>query len=625
MKALIFNSGTGSRLGELTAHNPKCMVRLTNGETIFHRQLRVLHACGIREFVVTTGPFPEQLEEVAREFEAKGCSFAFVRNDRYDQTNYIWSMWLARDLIAGNEILMLHGDLVFDAAYVAKLLALPAGSWGSVNPALPLPEKDFKARVVDGTVREVGVGIFGDDCLTFQALYRLTPEAVRTWLDAIGGFVARGETGVYAENAANTVFEAMGVRTSSYEDHVVEEIDTPEDLERVGALIRDRDFADQPVLACSGRSLALSEGTCVPPVSSFAQLLSQLGASHPLVVTNPYFATSYVRRLMEDTPVYDVFTGFDANPVYEQVLEGVRLFRERGCDALVSVGGGSAIDIAKCIKLFAPMDSDGVSPRFVELPRAYSPLPHIAIPTTAGTGSESTHFAVLYVDGVKNSISQPCLQPDAAVLDASLLVSLPEYQKKATLLDALCQAIESYWSVKSSPASRAYARAAIPLVVNNHEAYLAGSLDACEKVLQAANLAGKAINLTTTTAAHAMSYKITSLYGAAHGHAVALCLPFTWRVLMERGDEQVQERLAQIAALLVGRPDATAAEGLARFEAIRDGLGILPTIVGSPDDLDLLARSVNPERLGNFPVALGPEELRDAYASIVVASRDGGE
>ena len=94
---------------------------------------------------------------------------------------------------------------------------------------------------------------------------------------------------------------------------------------------------------------------------------------------------------------------------------------------------------------------------------------------------------------------------------------------------------------------------------------------------------------------------------------------------MERGDEQVQGRLAQIAALLVGRPDATAAEGLARFEAIRDGLGILPTIVGSPDDLDLLARSVNPERLGNFPVALGPEELRDAYASIVVASRDGGE
>ena len=531
MKALIFNSGTGSRLGELTAHNPKCMIRLANGETIFHRQLRVLHSCGIREFVVTTGPFPEQLKEVAREFEAKGCSFTFVRNELYDKTNYIWSMWLARDLVANNEILMLHGDLVFDAAYVAKLLDLPAGSWGSINPALPLPKKDFKARIEGNTIREVGVDIFGGDCLAFQALYRLTPETVRTWLNAIGIFVERGDIGVYAENAANTVFEVMDVRTSSYEGHVVEEIDTPEDLERVGSLIRDRDYADQPVLACSGSTLALSGGAFMPPAPSFDELLSQLGASRPLVVTNPHFATSYVPRLMKGAPAYDVFTGFDANPTYEQVLEGVRLFRERGCDALVSVGGGSAIDIAKCIKLFAPMDTDGISPRFVELPRAYSPLPHIAIPSTAGTGSESTHFAVMYVDGIKNSISHPCLQPDVAILDASLLVSLPDYQKKATLLDALCQAIESYWSVKSSPTSRTYARVAIPLVVNNYEAYLAGSLNASEKMMRAANLAGKAINLTTTTAAHAMSYKITSLYGAAHGHAVALCLPVVWRRL----------------------------------------------------------------------------------------------
>lgn len=167
MKALIFNSGLGSRLGELTANNPKCMVELSNGETIFGRQIRVLTQCGIRDFVVTTGPFEEQLKAVAAGFEGRGACFAFVPNPVYRETNYIYSMYLAREELRGEDILLLHGDLVFDAAYVQAILDAPESSLGSVNPALPLPEKDFKARIADGEVREVGVGIFGDDCTAF--------------------------------------------------------------------------------------------------------------------------------------------------------------------------------------------------------------------------------------------------------------------------------------------------------------------------------------------------------------------------------------------------------------------------------------------------------------------------
>lgn len=626
MKALIFNSGLGSRLGKLTAHNPKCLVRLGNGETILHRQLRVLSSCGLRDFVITTGPYPDLVEAEARPFEAQGCSFEFVRNDDYQRTNYIWSLWLARDVLLDDTILLLHGDLVFDAAYVRELLALPEGSYGSVNPSLPLPEKDFKARLCQGEVREVGVETWGSDCVAFQALYRLTPDAMRTWLNAVASFVERGETGVYAENAANTVFEHMGVLGHSYEEHVVEEIDTPEDLARVSQLIELCDYRHQPVVVTRGTNLELVDGTAsdaLKEAQNPTEILRALGATHPLVVADEFFAHGLAQQLLAglngpDVP-FELFCGYTPNPTYEQVFEGVQRFRSSGCDSLISLGGGSAIDVAKCIKLFAPLADDNQPTRLCDRPFSFSPIAHLAIPTTAGTGSESTHFAVLYVDGVKRSIAHPCLHPDATLLDSSLLAGLPAYQKKATLLDALAQAIESYWSRRSCAESRSYSRKAIPSLVSHAEAYLAGDAGAAAEAMRAANLAGKAINLTTTTAAHAMSYKLTSLYGIAHGHAVALCLPFTWRVLIERGDATTQLRLKELAQLMCDNDGATAEEGLSCFERLCDALGIEPTIRGDHGDLDTLVESVNVERLGNYPVSIDGDELRRAYANILSA------
>ena len=96
MKAVIFNSGLGNRMGEFTQKNHKSMARLKNGETIFHRQIRLLSAEGITDFIVTTGPFEDQLKSEAADFPH--LNFSFVRNDIYNKTNYIYSMYLARDL-----------------------------------------------------------------------------------------------------------------------------------------------------------------------------------------------------------------------------------------------------------------------------------------------------------------------------------------------------------------------------------------------------------------------------------------------------------------------------------------------------------------------------------------------
>ena len=623
MKALIFNSGLGSRLGELTANNPKCMVELSNGETIFGRQIRVLTQCGIRDFVVTTGPFEEQLKAVAAGFEGRGACFAFVPNPVYRETNYIYSMYLAREELRGEDILLLHGDLVFDAAYVQAILDAPESSLGSVNPALPLPEKDFKARIADGEVREVGVGIFGDDCTAFQALYKLSAESLDLWLDAVEKFIECGNTGVYAENAANTVFEQMHVKAFSYENHCCEEIDTPEDLVRVSEQIRLLDFEQQPVFMCKDGCLDLADGAVVGTlrgVEDLSELLTALGMVRPLIVADAFFADGIGELFDGAFAGCPVFSGYAPNPRYEEIVAGVEVFRTADCDGLISLGGGSAIDVAKCIKLFSPLEGDGYEQRFTSMKAGFSPIPHVAIPTTAGTGSESTHFAVTYIDGSKISVAHPCIHPDAVVLAPSFLMGLPLYQKKSTMLDALAQAIESYWSRRSCVESRTHSRVAIPVIMDNYGAYLAGDTAAAERIMRAANQAGKAINITTTTAAHAMSYKITSLYGFAHGHAVAMCLPFTWRVLLERGSEDVRAKLAEIDALMTGSDCAPLGAGLEVFEQLFASLGLPYGPDDSGNHLEELVASVNIERLSNFPVTLSADDLRAGYQQILSAN-----
>lgn len=619
MKALIFNSGLGSRLGELTANRPKCLVELPGSESILHRQLRVLTSCGIREFVVTTGPYAELVERVCREFVGKERTFSFVRNDRYDQTNYIYSMWLAREQLAGNELLILHGDLVFDAAYVRKLLDAPNGSLGSVDPSLPLPEKDFKARVIDGRIHEVGVNVWGDECVAFQAMYRLTASSLDTWLARIDSFVQHGNTGVYAENAANEVFCAMDVHAFSYTGHVLEEIDTPEDLKRVGNMICLRDYADQTVyeLTEDGMQLVMgSEAGCNAHEFAFEDVATAFGLTHPLVVADSFLSSEQIDGLLGSTP-RTLFTDFWPNPTYEQALAAVNAYKDGRCDSVVSIGGGSAMDVAKCVRLWAACPGDGLHKRYCDTPLPYSNLTHIAIPTTAGTGSESTHFSVVYVDGEKRSVASCLAQPNACILVPELLSGLPPYQRRATVLDALCHAIESYWSVASSAQSREYSRRAIESIRAHWLAYLDDDARAAAELLRAANLSGKAINLTTTTAAHAMSYKLTSLFGIAHGHAVALCLPYCWKTLLERASVQTQERLFELDCLLTGSTDPTRGAGLDAFANMFSTMELPEHVEGSNANVDVLVQSVNLERLSNFPLQLNADELRSAYRSIL--------
>lgn len=307
------------------------------------------------------------------------------------------------------------------------------------------------------------------------------------------------------------------------------------------------------------------------------------------------------------------FSEFTPNPLYEQVCDGVELFNKEACELIVAVGGGSTIDVAKCIKLFSKMDH---SINYLKQDTFDSGITLIAVPTTAGTGSESTRHAVIYYECVKQSISHLSIVPNYAVLEPSVLKSLPVYQKKCTMLDALCQAVESWWSVNSTDESKEYSRKAIVSIRENWEAYIFENTDeSAVKIMEASNYAGRAINITATTAAHAMSYKITSLYHFPHGHAVAVCMPEVWEYILShtddcidtRGSEYLRETLSQISELIT----------LDQFKAMLVKMDMQYPEAGDKEELETLVKSVNPVRLKNSPVPLSIDVMREMYRRIV--------
>ncbi len=312
------------------------------------------------------------------------------------------------------------------------------------------------------------------------------------------------------------------------------------------------------------------------------------------------------------------FTDFEPNPDYVSVKKGVSIYRELGCDAILAVGGGSAIDVAKCIKLYAQMSDDT---EYIEQPIIPNEIKLMAVPTTAGTGSEATRYAVIYYNGAKQSVTDESCIPSVVIFDPSVLKTLPEYQRKSTMLDALCHAMESFWSVNSNEESRQLSSQAVHMILDNMNGYLDNLETANIKMMMAANIAGKAINITQTTAGHAMCYKLTSLYNLAHGHAAALCvsqlLPFmvdnTDRCLDERGVEYLKNTFSELAEVM----GCSNVKDLGdKFKGIVQELQ-LPVPTSREEDISVLKSSVNLTRLKNNPVELTEDTLDVLYRKIL--------
>ena len=211
------------------------MTEISTGETILSRQLRQIADAGIEEVVITTGYYDGVLVQYCLSLELP-IHFTFVKNPIYDKTNYIYSIYCAREHL-DDDIILMHGDLVFENEVFDRVMASEV-SCMTVSSTLPLPEKDFKAQVVDGKVMKVGVDIF-NEAMEAQALYKLFKEDWKVWLGKIEEFCENDNRKVYAENALNELNGAANITALDVENLLCSEVDNPEDLAVVTTKLKE--------------------------------------------------------------------------------------------------------------------------------------------------------------------------------------------------------------------------------------------------------------------------------------------------------------------------------------------------------------------------------------------------
>lgn len=322
------------------------------------------------------------------------------------------------------------------------------------------------------------------------------------------------------------------------------------------------------------------------------------------------------------------FWDFEINPKYNDITKGIKIFKEKNCDFVIAVGGGSVMDVAKAINILTSNHGNPADYVTKKEKIENKGKPFVAIPTTSGSGSEATCFAVVYIEKTKYSLANEFMLPDYAIVDPQFTMSLPPYTTASTGMDAFSQAIESYWCINSTAESKKYAKEAIKLIIGNlSKAVNNPNKESREAMAKASYLSGKAVNITKSTACHAISYPITSYFNIPHGHAVGLTLAEMLiynseveesDVLDKRGTEYVKDVIYEIVKLLGAKNVEGASKKI--IDLMKEiGLNIRLVELGikKDEDIDLIIKNgFNPDRVKNNPRELTEEALRKILNNI---------
>ena len=314
--------------------------------------------------------------------------------------------------------------------------------------------------------------------------------------------------------------------------------------------------------------------------------LAGLGASRVLVITGRTTSRAdAVRSALREAGVPSIPFGVATEPSIERVRAAVELLTEAGCDAVLGYGGGSAIDVAKAVAVLA---ATGTDPReHLEVIGAGRPierpgLPCVAVPTTAGTGSEVTRNSVLSGGGVKASLRSPLMLPKVAVVDPDLLAGLPSPTIAASGMDALSQLIEPLLSQRANPFSDALARDGIGRSARSlRRAYAEGMEDAAvrEDLALASLFGGMCLANSGLGAVHGIAAAAGARLSAPHGAVCAAVLAPAMEVNLQamRGrapEHPALHRMVEVATLLTGQPDATPENGIVWLQELTAALSI---------------------------------------------------
>lgn len=231
-QAIILASGLGSRLSNLTKNLPKPMLKLGLA-TLIERQLQILSENHVKDIIVTTGYKRDLLETHALELAKKfGLNMDFICNEKFESSNYIYSLWLARNKIL-SDVLLLHGDLVFSPILMSRFLNDARPNLVLINKIIPAPQKDFKGIVKNGKILGIGTNLHGKDTYYCAPVYKLAQSTMSGWLKKIGEYVESGRINSYAEDALNDIIATFRIEPFYYEKGFCTEIDTMEDFEKL--------------------------------------------------------------------------------------------------------------------------------------------------------------------------------------------------------------------------------------------------------------------------------------------------------------------------------------------------------------------------------------------------------
>ncbi len=313
------------------------------------------------------------------------------------------------------------------------------------------------------------------------------------------------------------------------------------------------------------------------------------------------------------------YSGFGTNPSYDELVAAIDRLQGAKADMVIAIGGGSVIDFAKLMAIYLD-NRDALENGFPDMTGLSVTAPIVAIPTTSGSGSEATHFAVMYRGGSKYSLVSPQMQPAWVIIDPELVSTMPPDQTAASGIDALCQAMESLWARNATDESRELARHAITLILPHIE-------QACRQpghrsrraMALGAFYAGKAINISKTTGLHAMSYYLTDHKGIPHGEAVAMNM----EIFIELNLPAIPEVIRQDYFSLFNVQDIQ--ELTRSISDLKKNLGlrmdILEAGITSREELEAYLASVNEERMANNPKKISNKELLDVYWSRIQNTR----
>lgn len=328
-------------------------------------------------------------------------------------------------------------------------------------------------------------------------------------------------------------------------------------------------------------------------LDEFKNKMHELSPQKVLFVCSKEYDRYGYHKSLDEINIKSVsFSSFEPCPEVSSVKKGIEAYKSNGCDFVVAVGGGSAIDTAKGIKFYSKLDFD-----------------ILAVPTTAGTGAEVTRFAVLYKNKDKESVSDYSIIPNFQIFDYTTLKSLPYEQKVVTALDAFCHSVEAFWSVDATDESRKYSKKALSLFNDNFAKYIENDENTYEPMLECSMLAGKAINIARTTAPHAFSYKLHKLKGFYHGRAVAVSLAYIWKFMEESGKlDTLMKETREITGFDV--------DGFINFLS---KLGLCGDLTMTESEFDETIHGVNTQRLQNFPLKLTDDDIKNIYSSFIGA------